>query len=260
MGYTIGTGKDSRQDAGFTEQEVLARFVARQPEIMAYKRRHGGALEDAFRAVTGEPWPSGRSVKVHGDGRAELTKDRTTKSVLGKYVAPIAAGVAAPFLLPALAAGAGAGGAAAGIGETGAVTGLAGSGFGAGGGLGLTGAGAGFGGAGAGAAGLGAGAGAAGTAATTAGAGSGIFSALKRLAPLGAAAIPLAGMIGGGGSSSGGDLSSLMQSVPQLKDMLDLQVSQAKRNDPLHQAVTQMAMNLMPRSAMGPRPNRPKVV
>lgn len=116
MGYTIGSGKDARRDRGFTEQDFLARFVARQPEIVAYKRQHGGDYEGAYQAVTGEPWPEGRSVKVHGDGRAEMTKDRTVKSVLGKYVAlpaayagaTLATGGSASPLLFGIGGGAGA--------------------------------------------------------------------------------------------------------------------------------------------------------
>lgn len=144
MGYTIGSGKDSRHDPGFTEQDFLARFQARQPEIVAYKKTHGGDLEGAYQAVTGEAWPTGRSVKVHGNGRAELTKDRTTKSVLGKQIllpAAMAAGgyFAAPAIAGMLAGSAGAGAGAAGgslIGAGGTASGvgagLAGLGSGAG--------------------------------------------------------------------------------------------------------------------------------
>lgn len=119
MGYTIGSGKDSRQDAGFTEQEVLGRFAQNQEAIVAYSKSKGVPLEDAFQAVTGEPWPEGRSVKVHGDGRPEFTKDRTTKSVLGKYVAPaVAAGLTGGMALGAFG---GAGLAGSGLASAGAV-------------------------------------------------------------------------------------------------------------------------------------------
>ena len=45
-----------------------------------------------------------------------MTKDRTVKSVLGKYVAPIAGAVVAPFALPALLGGGGAAAGGAGCG------------------------------------------------------------------------------------------------------------------------------------------------
>lgn len=108
MAYTLNSAKDSLGN----EDQFMAEFNKRAPEIIAYKNAHGGDLEGAFQAVTGKPWPSGRSVKKSGAG-FEMTKDRTVKSVLGKYVAPIAGAVAAPFVLPALF---GAGGAAAGTG------------------------------------------------------------------------------------------------------------------------------------------------
>lgn len=128
MAYVVNSAKDSQGDEG----QFLALFTANQAKIVAYKQAHGGALEDAFQAVTGKPWPAGRSVKVK-NGKAVMTKDRTVKSVLGKYVLPIAAGVAAPFALPALmggGAGAAAAGTGVGIGETGATVGLAGAGTG----------------------------------------------------------------------------------------------------------------------------------
>ena len=94
-----------------SEAQFVAQFEKNRPAIEAYKRAHGGDLEGAFRAVTGVPWPEGRSVKID-DGRPVMTKDRTVLSVLGKYVAPIAGAVAAPFVLPALAGAGGAAGAA----------------------------------------------------------------------------------------------------------------------------------------------------
>lgn len=132
MSYTINSAKDSHGD----EQLYMELFNQRRAEIEQYKQTHGGDLEGAFQAVTGKPWPSGRSVKIH-NGVPEMTKDRTVKSVLGKYVAPIGAAAAMAFvpgLAPALGHAFGLGGGAApaaGIGETGAITGLSGSGFGA---------------------------------------------------------------------------------------------------------------------------------
>lgn len=145
MSYTIGSGKDSRQDVGFTELDFMNRFAQHRDAIEQYKKQHGGDLEGAYQAVTGEPWPSGRSVKIH-DGQPEMTKDRTVKSVLGKYVAaPAAIGataIFAPAALPAIAHGIGTGAAAVGhalaplVGMGGEAGGAAAGGGVAGGGLG----------------------------------------------------------------------------------------------------------------------------
>lgn len=101
MSYTINSAKDSHGD----EDKFMQAFNANLPKIMAYKQQHGGDLEGAFGAVMGTPWPAGRSVKVK-NGAGEMTKDRTVKSVLGKYVAlpaAIAATAAfAPGALPAI--------------------------------------------------------------------------------------------------------------------------------------------------------------
>ncbi len=107
MAYKLNSAKDSQGD----EDQYVQDFIANQAAIEQYKRANGGDLEHAYQAVTGKPWPAGRSVKIK-HGTAEMTKDRTVKSVLGKYVAPIAAGVAAPFILPLIAGAGGAGGAA----------------------------------------------------------------------------------------------------------------------------------------------------
>ena len=106
MAYTINSAKD----AGGNEDLYLQDFIQNQDQIQSYKNSHGGALEDAYQAVTGRPWPKGRSVKVGKNG-AEMTKDRTAKSIIGKYLAaPAAIGataVFAPGALPALAHGLG---------------------------------------------------------------------------------------------------------------------------------------------------------
>lgn len=67
----------------------------------------------------------------------------------------------------------------------------------------------------------------------------------------------------GGGSDSRDDardqaqgVQELLRALPQVQQMLDLQVRQAQRNDPLHEALVQMSMNLLPRSAMSPLPGR----
>lgn len=87
----------SYQDKATTEEHAyLALFSQHQAEILAYKQQHGGDLEGAFAKVTGVPWPENRSVKM-SNGAPEITADRTVKSVLGRYVAPIAAGALGGF-------------------------------------------------------------------------------------------------------------------------------------------------------------------
>lgn len=49
------------------------------------------------------------------------------------------------------------------------------------------------------------------------------------------------------------------QSLASMQQMLDLQRAQAQRQDPLHKAVTQLAINLLPNSAFGAGPNRPEI-
>lgn len=140
MAYTLNSAKDARGD----EHLFMEVFARHRAAIEQYQRTHGGDLEGAFQAVIGTPWPAGRSVKI-ANGVPEMTKDRTVLSVLGKYVAPIAGAVAAPYLLPLITGGGGAAAAGGvGLGETAAVTGLGGSGFaGSAGGLGATAVGAG---------------------------------------------------------------------------------------------------------------------
>lgn len=91
------------------------------------------------------------------------------------------------------------------------------------------------------------GSGALGTAGTLAG-GSGWGRALRAL---GAAAPVVTSLASGNGGNQnpGAGLADLLKDVPQLRDMLDLQLNQAKRQDPLHEATTQLAMNLLPNSA-----------
>jgi hypothetical protein len=62
---------------------------------------------------------------------------------------------------------------------------------------------------------------------------------------------------GGGAGESAQDFEELLRRVPQLRQMLDLQTGQAQRNEPLHQASVQMAMNLLPNSAFGAYEGRP---
>jgi hypothetical protein len=133
MAYAINSAKDSRGD----EHLFMDRFTQNRAAIEAYRRQHGGDLEGAYRAVTGEAWPEGRSVKM-SNGRPEMTKDRTFKSVMGKYVAPIGAGALTALTMggaaPALAGLFGGGGAAGGAG---AAAGAAGAGAAGAGGAGL---------------------------------------------------------------------------------------------------------------------------
>lgn len=135
MAYALNSAKDSKGD----EDQYVALATANAQKIYAYKAAHGGDFEHAFQAVTGKPWPEGRSLKMH-DGQAEMTKDRTVKSVLGKYVLPAAAAVIAPWALGAIG---GAGGTTA-LGsmlpgaEGGVAAGAAGAGTGVGAGVGAT--------------------------------------------------------------------------------------------------------------------------
>lgn len=73
--------------------------------------------------------------------------------------------------------------------------------------------------------------------------------------PLTLAALAFFGksLFGGGNSASntGSDVSTLIRSIPGLADIVSLQANQAKRQDPLHAALTQLAMNYLPRSAFG---------
>ena len=127
MAYTLNSAKDARGD----EHLFLQEFTARQAEIEASKRQHGGDLEAAFQRVTGKPWPAGRSVKI-SHGVPEMTKDRTVRSVLGKVVLPAAAaaltGGAALGVGPLAGVfGAGAVGAAGTAGAAGTVAGTTGA-------------------------------------------------------------------------------------------------------------------------------------
>lgn len=100
MAYTINSAKDSRGN----EDQFMARFNQNRAAIEAYKRQRGGDLEGAYQAVTGEAWPEGRSVKI-SHGQPEMTKDRTARSVIGKYIAaPAAIGATAAFAPGALPA------------------------------------------------------------------------------------------------------------------------------------------------------------
>ena len=80
------------------ELATLADFNKNLPAIQDFRRRYPKEdLEGAYFKVTGKKWPEGRSVKLE-NGKGEITGDRTAKSVLGRYVAPI--GVAAAMAIP----------------------------------------------------------------------------------------------------------------------------------------------------------------
>lgn len=121
MGYT-----PQGDELGFLE-----RFTSRLRDILTHKQQYGGDLEQAYQAVTGEAWPSGRSVKLR-QGMPTMTKDRTVKSVLGKYVLPIGAGALTAFGIPGLFPGLASGGGTGVVGASGAAGTLGGKGFGLG--------------------------------------------------------------------------------------------------------------------------------
>jgi hypothetical protein len=263
MAYTLNSAKDSRGD----EDQFVADFNKNFAAIEAYKRQRGGDYESAYQAVTGKSWPSGRSVKAKG-GVGQMTKDRTVKSVLGKYVAPIGAGALTALTLggaaPALAGLFGGGGAAGGAGAvgasgmpagaavTGGVTGAIPAGTvsalsplaavpGAGAVSGTISSGGSI---------IG-GLGGAGGAATK----TGLSSVLGKLDPKQIAALGLVATkaLSGGGGGGGGN------GGPDLAELLALQKKQAMRQDPLHRAVTQLATNLMPNSSFGALSGRPEI-
>lgn len=142
MAYRLNSAKDSRGD----EHIFMEKFGKNLQKILAYQQQRGGDLEGAYAAVMGEPWPEGRSVKLK-NGTPEMTKDRTFKSVMGKYVAPIGAGAltaltlggAAPTLAGLFGGGSGA------VTSTGSslIGGLGSTATASGTGLGLTGVGSG---------------------------------------------------------------------------------------------------------------------
>lgn len=69
-------------------------------------------------------------------------------------------------------------------------------------------------------------------------------------------------MFGGGSNSGSGSTSDMVSSMgPQFKDLFDLQVAQAKRQDPLHAALTNFAMQLVPKTtATGMSPEQTAAV
>lgn len=94
----------------------------------------------------------------------------------------------------------------------------------------------------------------AGTARAASGAGSaaaGTSSALSRAAQILGGAAPVVGALtqGNAGGSLSSNVNDLFAAMPQLKTMLDLQVGQAQRADPLHESLIRLSQRLLPNSA-----------
>lgn len=126
------------------EQQFMADFQKNWPAIQEFRRQYPKeSLEGAYYKVTGKQWMPGRSVELD-NGQPVMSKDRTVKSVLGKYVAPIGAGALTALTMggaaPVLAGLFGGGGAGA-AGTAAGTSMLGGAGAGAGAGGILTGAG-----------------------------------------------------------------------------------------------------------------------
>jgi hypothetical protein len=66
-----------------------------------------------------------------------------------------------------------------------------------------------------------------------------------------AGGLPLAGSLLGGQPSLAGGVNAALDAVPGAREALDMRMTQARRVDPIHQALTTMTMNLLPRSARG---------
>lgn len=81
--------------------------------------------------------------------------------------------------------------------------------------------------------------------------GGGTSSALSTTMKLLSAAPSIIGLLGN--RNAGGSLSSnvgqVMQAVPQLGQLLDLQLAQARRADPLHESLVTLSQRLLPNSA-----------
>lgn len=52
------------------------------------------------------------------------------------------------------------------------------------------------------------------------------------------------------------EIMALLQGIPEMREMFDLQTSQARRQDPLHAALTQLALNFLPRAGFETNPRR----
>lgn len=91
-----------------------------------------------------------------------------------------------------------------------------------------------------------------GSGAATTGASAATGSTLARTMQLLGGAAPIVGGLlrgNGSGNSLGSNIQQVMQAVPQLGQMMNLQLGQAQRADPLHQSLVTLAQRLLPNSA-----------
>ena len=64
------------------------------------------------------------------------------------------------------------------------------------------------------------------------------------------AGLPIVGSLTRGNSNNlGSNINQVMQALPQLGQMMNLQLTQQQRVDPLHQSLVTMAQRLLPNSA-----------
>lgn len=86
---------------------------------------------------------------------------------------------------------------------------------------------------------------------TAAGSGAATSSVLDRTMRALAGAAPVVGALTqrNAGGSLGSNVADVMRAVPQLGQMLDLQLGQAQRADPLHQSLITLSQRLLPNSA-----------
>lgn len=75
--------------------------------------------------------------------------------------------------------------------------------------------------------------------------------ALSRAMRLLGGAAPIVGALTqrNAGGSLGSNINELLTALPQVRDMMDLQVRQAQRADPLHQSLVTLSERLLPNSA-----------
>lgn len=86
--------------------------------------------------------------------------------------------------------------------------------------------------------------------AVSAGAQAGSSSILSKVLKTLGAAAPMVGAMTAPKQSLQGGVNDIM-GIPGVKEMLDLKMGQARRADPLHEALTTMSMRLLPNSARG---------
>jgi hypothetical protein len=61
---------------------------------------------------------------------------------------------------------------------------------------------------------------------------------------------------GGDTGSSDSEGANAFLNSPEMKEMLGMGVTQQRRSDPLHAALTQLGMNILPNMSTGPLPGR----